>query len=167
MNEPVYKETQHFTQVWLWVAVMASTIPTLIIIAAVLVLKRSQGIHAPEILVLIVVSLILAFSLLLIRILRLDTEISVSGIAFRFFPFHRKHRNIDWSEISRAYVRKYKPIGEYGGWGIRGLSARNRAYNVRGDLGLQLELKNGNKLLLGTQRPAEIEHLLKELGHND
>jgi hypothetical protein len=37
------------------------------------------------------------------------------------------------------------------------------AYNVKGNIGLQLGLKNGKKLLLGTQKGAEIEAALKNV----
>jgi hypothetical protein len=93
--------------------------------------------------------------------LHLDTWISDDGIRYRFFPFHLKRHLIPWSDIRQAYVRTYKPIAEYGGWGIRGLFG-DGAYNVKGNIGLQLELKNGKKLLLGTQYGEKIEELLAQ-----
>jgi hypothetical protein len=60
-------------------------------------------------------------------------------------------------------VRAYDPLGEYGGWGLKG-SSGNRALNIAGDQGLQLELQNGQRLLLGTQRPAEVTQALHQLG---
>jgi hypothetical protein len=29
-------------------------------------------------------------------------------------------KHIQWQEIETAHVRNYNPIGEYGGWGIKG-----------------------------------------------
>jgi hypothetical protein len=40
------------------------------------------------------------------------------------------------------------------------------AYNVSGNRGLQLELTNGKKILLGTQRPEEIAQALIHLNKN-
>jgi len=37
------------------------------------------------------------------------------------------------------------------------------AYNVKGNMGLQLYLKNGAKILIGTQKPAGVERAMKKL----
>lgn len=96
---------------------------------------------------------------------RLDTTIDQTGVTIQFVPFHRKPKHYPWDEITRAYVRKYNPIFEYGGWGMRdSFIMKNKAFNVSGDRGLQLEFANGQKLLIGTQLPAEVEEMLKSLG---
>ncbi len=46
--------------------------------------------------------------------------------------------------------------------GIR-YGPKGTAYNVSGKIGLQLELKNGKKILIGTRKPEEIENLLHHL----
>ncbi len=66
------------------------------------------------------------------------------------------HRAFRSSEIAGAAARTYRPLREFGGWGIRGWGA-NRAYNLYGDQGVQLVLTNGNRILIGTQRPQELE----------
>jgi hypothetical protein len=98
---------------------------------------------------------------------KLTTEINSETIRYRFYPFILRDRFIYWNEIEKSYVRKYKPILEYGGWGIRyGIGGNGRAFNMKGRYGLQLELKNGKKLLIGTQKPEEITELLDTLGKN-
>ena len=95
---------------------------------------------------------------------RLETEITTEGVKVRFFPIHRTFRTYKWEDISNAFVRKYSPIMEFGGWGIRFGNRRNgSAYNVSGNQGLQLEFKKGKKLLIGTQNPYEIERALKKI----
>lgn len=91
------------------------------------------------------------------------------GIRFRF-TLLMKEKFIPKEDISRYEVRKYKPVLEYGGWGYR---KRNRnlfkgkkagvAYNVKGNMGLQLYLKDGAKILIGTQKPAGVERAMKKL----
>ncbi|MBK8703741.1 MAG: hypothetical protein IPN33_08970 [Saprospiraceae bacterium] len=67
--------------------------------------------------------------------------------------------------MAKVYVRQYKPIAEFGGWGLRySMSGKGRALNVSGNMGLQLEFKDGKKLLIGTQKPKEIELVLTNLG---
>ncbi len=101
----------------------------------------------------------------------LKTRISAEGITVAFFPFLWKKRFIAWDTVQSAYVREYSPIREYGGWGFKvvntetnkGAWGGNRAYNVSGNQGLQLVFKNGDKLLIGTQRPQEIQDVLKSI----
>ena len=94
-------------------------------------------------------------------IVRLETQITKEGIYVRFFPFHLKFKFYDWKNISKSYIRQYQPIIEYGGWGIRiGLFGKGRAFNVRGNKGLQLEFKDNNKLLIGSNNSEELERVL-------
>ena len=97
-------------------------------------------------------------------IMRLDTTINEEGIFFRFYPF-QKGKFISWTAIEKAYIRKYSPIAEYGGWGLRtGWSKKTGgAYNTAGDMGLQLEYKDGKRFLLGTQRADELRAFMEGL----
>ena len=113
--------------------------------------------------------LIIAFSVNLILLVlffsaRLETHIEKDCIRLRFFPFHFSFRSYSRDDIANAYVREYKPIAEYGGWGIRGFG-KNRAFNVSGNQGLQLEFTDGRKILIGTLNPSEMNvAALKFLG---
>ncbi len=98
--------------------------------------------------------------------LRLDTEIREDGIYYQLFPFHFKMRKIAFDDIEKVYVRKYNPLMEYGGWGIRlGLFGKGWAINISGNKGIQIEFKNKKKrkFLLGTQKPEEVEAVLNKL----
>ena len=52
------------------------------------------------------------------------------------------------------------PIAEFGGWGIRYGFGAGWVWNVSGNMGVQLELDNGRKVLIGSQRPAELKDAL-------
>lgn len=96
---------------------------------------------------------------------RLETQIKRDGIYVRFFPFHISFKHFSWEKISKSFVREYRPISEYGGWGLRlGLFGKGKAYNVSGDKGLQLEFTDHQKLLIGTKKPKELEATLEEIG---
>lgn len=97
---------------------------------------------------------------------RLDTIIKEDGIYVRFFPFYFKFKYYGWESLTKAFVRTYSPISEYGGWGLRlGLFGKGTAYNVSGNKGLQLEFSDGKKLLIGTNKPNEITETLTKIGH--
>ncbi|MBF9141972.1 hypothetical protein [Hymenobacter properus] len=110
-----------------------------------------------------VAGVIVVLSIGLLLTLRLETRLDAAGVHYRLFPLQLTWRSRPWTELAAAYVRSYDPLGEYGGWGLKG-SQSNRALNISGDQGLQLELRDGSRLLLGTQRPAEITQVLEQLG---
>lgn len=157
-----FTETQKFRQWWIWAIV---ALPYLVVLVVFLFVQpeKKQAIEPEFWVVLCLVPLVGAFFILL---LRLQTDIDSEGIRFRFRPFHFKPRIISWNEIENAYVREYKPLREYGGWGIRQSFRNGKAYNVRGNHGLQVVLKSGKKILIGTQKPAELELLLLQIRKN-
>lgn len=113
-----------------------------------------NGIFILSIVILSIVPLLLLASVHL----RIEKE----GIYVNYFPFHFKPLFFNWNEIDHFEMRKYNPLTEYGGWGLKG-TRRNRVYNVSGDIGLQITLKNGNKLLVGTANPNKMEVALLEI----
>ncbi len=94
--------------------------------------------------------------------LKLTTRIDEKGIYHQFFPFYLSPKLISWNTISKCYLRKYNAISEYGGWGFRFSFFRKsgRAFTTKGNMGLQLELKNGKKILIGTQKKDELQRTL-------
>ena len=92
----------------------------------------------------------------------LTTVIGKSGIRFRFFPFQMKDRVIRWEEVETSEIITFNPLRDYGGWGIRSKNGV-RVYNVSGNKGLQLKLKSGKIILIGTQLETELTRFLTEL----
>jgi len=165
-----FTETQKFNQPWIWIGIAAIglTMTTVFEFGIYQQLFRGKPfgnnpmsdnglIISYLLIVLLITGLILLF-----RFACLSTEIDENGIDYRFFPFHLKHKKITWSEIEKMEVITYKPIRDYGGWGIR-YNRTGKAYNVSGDKGLQLYLKNGKRILIGTQRDAELTDFLGKL----
>ena len=63
----------------------------------------------------------------------------------------------------RWEARTYRPLLEYGGWGIRYAPfGKGWAYNVHGSQGVQLELTNGKRILIGSQRAEELARAIGE-----
>ncbi|MDR3235409.1 MAG: DUF6141 family protein [Prevotellaceae bacterium] len=96
---------------------------------------------------------------------KLTTQIKEDGVYVRGSIFNLVNEKYGWSLITKSYVRKYNPIGEYGGWGIR-RGKSGEAYTVSGNMGLQLELTGGKKVLIGTRKAEEINEVLTGLGRN-
>ncbi len=87
--------------------------------------------------------------------MRLTTEIDEKEIRMRFFPFTKK--TVKWEDVKSAEVIKY---GFVGGWGIRLWTPYGTVYNTQGKIGLAIELKDGNKFLIGTQKKKELADLI-------
>ncbi len=105
--------------------------------------------------------LILVFVDLLLVFFQLKTKINEKGISYQLFPFHLKEKIFTWDEIAEANIRKYSPIWDYGGWGYRYSFKNGKAFNISGNIGLQIILKNGDKILLGTNKTEELAAFLE------
>jgi len=85
---------------------------------------------------------------------KMTTVVTGDGLTISYFPIYR--RRIKKEEIAAFNARDYRPILEYGGWGIRWSIKRGTAYTVQGNRGVQLELVRGTKILIGSQRPESL-----------
>lgn len=95
-------------------------------------------------------------------VLKLETEVRSDGLYVRYFPFHLKYKKINPDDLTEYSARKYSPLWEYGGWGIK-CGKGGKAYNVKGDRGLQLVFNNGKRLLIGSQKADELEQAMRSL----
>jgi hypothetical protein len=125
------------------------------------VFKEPFGTNPASNVVLLVVSVFVMLITVFVSSMKLETLIKNDGIYVRMFPTHVNYKKYEWKDIYTVSVREYKPIGEYGGWGIKG-SGDDRALNMSGNKGIQLVLNNGKKLLIGTQKEEEVNQLLKK-----
>lgn len=69
-------------------------------------------------------------------------------------------RKVSLQDISKTEVVTYRPVEDYGGYGIR-LTKRGRAYIAAGDRGVRITFVKGGKILIGSQRPEELERAIK------
>lgn len=92
---------------------------------------------------------------------KLKFKIDDTGIHWSYFPFVPKTQLIRQEDIQKIEVRKFSPIGEYLGWGVRmSLKGNGWCYTTDGSFGLQINQKGGKKILLGTQKPDELRNYL-------
>jgi hypothetical protein len=150
-HEVVFQEEQPFDQIWLW-AVMGIE---LFVVLLPLILTG----QAWYVIAMVVGIMVMTFALL--GSLKLQTRIDSEGVHYRMRVFHWKEQTIPWHEIDQIYVREYSPIKEYGGWGMRYGSA-GKAFNVKGNYGIQITKKDGKRILIGTQQPDEVSSYLSQ-----
>ena len=150
----IFKEEQRFTQQWLIALLVIGLIVPIIILSKAYT-EEKMGLN----------DFIFAMCLIIIPtgailFFKLKTRIDEHGIHYRFIPFHLKNQTIHWNDIENIYIRKYDAITEYGGWGMKGglfwKEKNGTAHNVSGDIGIQIELKNGKRILIGTQLQEQV-----------
>ncbi|TNJ44591.1 hypothetical protein KFZ70_01005 [Tamlana fucoidanivorans] len=153
----IFKEEQRFTQSWLLIVIGLSIMIPLIFLTNGLIAKQISLLNY------LLISSFIILCCSFIFIFKLNTRIDEIGIHYQFFPIHRNLKTIYWKDIFSAKTRKYNAIKEYGGWGLRGgslLGGKNIAINVKGNIGLQLTLKNKKRILIGTQKKSEIDRVI-------
>lgn len=153
----IFKEEQRFNQLWLILLVMLSLLVPIGIIIGAYINDPNSFSFLELVLIIIAIALTSSF----IFLFKLSTRIDETGIHYKFFPFHWKYKIIMWNSIDIVYVRTYDAISEYGGWGLKGgvlwKKSKGKAINVSGDTGIQIELKNNKKILIGTQKETEAK----------
>lgn len=137
-----FSETQRFRQRWLWAVLLGA------FGASLLTVPTGVG---------LLVALLMAVVVGFFAVARLDTEVRDDGAYVRFYPVQRSFRRMGFAELSDYEAVTYRPIREYGGWGIRWrLDGPGKAYTVGGDRGVRFERREGAPLLIGTRRPREF-----------
>jgi hypothetical protein len=91
--------------------------------------------------------------------LRLVLDVTSDQVVIHYRPLSR--RAIPLIEVEQVTVRTYNAIKEYGGWGVKGWSQKNVAYNVSGNRGVELTLQDGRRVMLGSQRPDELAQAIQ------
>jgi hypothetical protein len=154
--QPLFREVQRFRQPWLWALLVAATALTAVRLAQSIrgmpLVIAGQPVDAAAWAVALAVC---GLAALLFLAARLETEVWPDALAVRFFPFHLAPRRFPWDRLAAAEAVRYRPIRDYGGWGIR-FGLAGRAYNVRGDRGVMLVFSDGKRLLVGSQRAEEL-----------
>tara|TARA_R110002073_G_scaffold15953_2_gene62096 strand:+ start:26327 stop:26833 length:507 start_codon:yes stop_codon:yes gene_type:complete len=159
----IFKEEQRFTQP-LIIVLIAISLLTIIGIMIKEYTSENSTMRAVEMVTVIATTMA---AILPIFFFKLTTRIDEKGIHYKFFPLQRKTKTILWTELKSVSVRKYDALSEYGGWGLKGFLNRKKgkAVNVKGDIGIQLELKNLKKLLIGTQKENDAKKVLETYRH--
>ena len=150
-----FREEQRFE--WFWTAMFC--VPALIVgygLYRELWLNQpflSGALLWPAFVVVVVVALWLL-------LLKLVTEVRGDGL-FIWFVWLWPKRTIPWDQIRSVETRTYRPIRDFGGWGVR-WDARGIVYHARGNRGARLVLASGERVLIGSQRADELARAIAE-----
>ncbi len=150
---PLFRETQAFG---LWVPLVLAGVSGLMWYLAATLPKPVN------IVFLFIAAAVTLFGIgLAVGMLRMTTEVTPVdvGVWFGFVPTYR--RVVPIGKVREIEVVRYRPIADYGGWGIRYGRDREVALNARSDRGVRLHLADGSRLLIGNQRADELAEALR------
>ncbi len=147
----LFTENQRFNQWWLWLLIVVITIIPVIDFFK----KFTNNTVSKETIFGVI---ILLLSILFLVIIKLKTTITPKTIQVTFFPLINK--NIEINTIKSMNVINY---GFIGGWGIRLFTKYGTVYNIKGKMGLHIQLKNGKQLIIGTQKPSELSKIISQI----
>jgi hypothetical protein len=105
--------------------------------------------------------LLAAFWVLLGR-LRVEVTRTALVIGFGHVPLIQKR--VPLADIAGVESVEYKPIREFGGWGIRFGRGGKRAWTIRGNRAVRLQLRDGKLLYVGSDRPERLAERIRAAG---
>lgn len=77
----------------------------------------------------------------------LKVQIDERGVEYYCFPYLRKAKLHEWSDIEKIAVVDVDPLGEFGGWGFRIGWKLNKGYIMRAGPGIRIHRKSSTKSL--------------------
>lgn len=160
---PIFREVQKFRQYWLWVIVLGTAGMLWYGMIQQIIYKIPFGSNPAPDWWLVLFWILFGIGLpALFFNMQLITEVRTDGVYVRFVPIHRSSVRILKEDIVKFRKVEYSPVWQYGGWGIR-YGFGGKAYNVSGNQGVSLELKNGRNLLIGSQKAEDLYNALNQV----
>ena len=143
-----FHEEQTFSRWIAWVIVALIGIPVAIALVESLV---RPDVFFPS---LMTIALFVAVAVLFF-LARLVVDVDGDEIRISFH-FLWPTRRIPIAAVRGARAQQYRPLAEYGGWGVR-LGWRGWAFNTSGSEGVLVETSAGKRVMIGSRRAKELE----------
>jgi hypothetical protein len=129
-----FREVQRFRQPWYWAIQIPALAALGYIVFRQLVLGTPVGNHPASNTSLAIIAATIALFVIWFLKLELVTEVRDDVLEIRFRGLFVR-RVIPFAQIRHFEAKTYRPIRDYGGWGVR-RGAAGMAYNVSGNRGV-------------------------------
>ena len=94
-----------------------------------------------------------------IHLVRLETDVRNEELVIRYRWLWRTRR-IPLGQIAQARSMTYSPLADYGGFGVRWGWDGSMIFNARGNRGVEIGLKSGKRIVIGSQRSTDLERAI-------
>jgi len=163
----VFEEEQRIDVRWVRVLLWlhAGIYPAFMVVSIYepLILGKTVGKTQMYFFYLILFNLIMIFSFVVsvwVLYMKLEVRLHYANLQIRLGPIKNKMIPID--EIVSWKAVEYRPIRDYGGWGIRySFKRRHWAYTMPGNRGVLIGLANGKEIMIGSRRPEQLADALE------
>lgn len=85
----------------------------------------------------------------------LNVEVRSDHLFIWFGPLRLIRKRVRYSDIERVSAVTYRPLREFGGWGIRWRPGKS-VWSIRGSRAVNVELRNGKLLYVGSRYPQRL-----------
>ncbi len=158
MKALIYKERLKYERWDVLILLLVLTI-SLFLAFGYKLLNDSMGLSPLEAIFALVFLAFLAFLWFYLARVRMKIEISEAWIKFRYYPLHSKSRKINFSQIQKVEAVNTPWSAEYTGLSVN-FRPNDKIYSTIGRTGVELSLKNGEILFLGTKNPDKVKALI-------
>ena len=117
-TEILFEETQQFSKTGSRTITKVTCI--LFLIGSILILFTNSEDKVQTSIGLFVSSIISGGISFIFNKAKLIMQIRTDGIYVSFPPLRNSFTICYWENIDKLFIREYNPLGEYGGWGIKG-----------------------------------------------
>jgi hypothetical protein len=148
-----YHEEQHFHGAFIGLLLVTMVFVVVITVVAVVFSRPDDA------LLLAIAPVVVVLVAALISLSHLDVDVGERGVTIAFRHLWPTRR-IAFSDVVSVEVRRYNPLLEYGGWGVR-IGPKGWGYMTSGNEGVQLRLRKGLPVLIGSARPRELEAAIR------
>lgn len=93
----------------------------------------------------------------------LTVSVAADGILVHLGSAPVLRRRVTFDEIRSLDVVRYRPIMDFGGWGIRGLG-KTKAWTARGNQAVRLLLTDERELYIGSDVPHRLAERIRTIG---
>lgn len=112
-----------------------------------------------DIMLLLVVPILMTVVLLFFK---LTVKINEEYLYLRMMPFQWKYHKVKLDDILGATIMEYNTGRLFQAWGFGSLrTGKYRSYTVKGYYGVEITIKDGRRIFVGTEYPNRILKLLK------
>ena len=162
MPVPQFRETQQFRQTRLRVLLAIPPVAMSVLCVWQVVLGHPWGQHPISNGGAVGWTIFLWLIYLRLITVRLVTEVRADEVFVSMRGLWRARR-IPVADIRSATAVTFDPIRDFGGFGVRSTN-RGVAYLAGGNRGVRLELANGSRVTIGSQRPEDLAHAISKRG---